>query len=609
LYKLSAPYLFIHTYLKAIGMLSKRVLYVVFAILVFSALVAPRWHKDSYNLLFTFDTFGYYVYLPGALKYQDVNTLAWLPDVNAKYQLHGYEGALNNLPNGNKITKYTCGLAVLFAPWYLLADLLAKPLGYPADGFSVPYQAAICIGALVFLFFACCALRAVLKKYFDDTIVAILLFTICLGTNFYHYASFDYGQSHIWLFSLHCFILYYSTNIETFKSAKKLMTLAFLLGLCVLIRPTEILLGLIPLFFAANYLKQTQAYQDLVKKVMASIPFFILPITLQLFYWHHVTDQWVYYSYNEEGFHLLHPHILDGLFSFRKGWLVYTPIAVFGILGIFFSRKHLPQFAVLLITYFVIHIYISFSWHCWWYGGTVGQRQMVQTYPLLAIGIGAFLMEVQSWKIKPFIYTLGLLLCSLNIFSSWQPRLFGIGLDPDGCTKAFFMRMFGNFRPHIDDLKLQDNPYAYTSKNRKNIARLFQSNLDFSNLEEASVQLMENGEKAILVDGSREFSKLYSDKAFQNRWVRVTASYFTDNLYTSLWDVPQLVFEGRFPDNSQPVSVQCKPHRLLDNGKWRQIEYDFRLPLKSNHLEVYFWKPTKSKSSFWVKDIMVEGFD
>jgi hypothetical protein len=38
-------------------------------------------------------------------------------------------------------------------------------------------------------------------------------------------------------------------------------------------------------------------------------------------------------------FYFLDPEIISGLFSYRKGWLIYTPVMAFGLVGMFFTRK------------------------------------------------------------------------------------------------------------------------------------------------------------------------------------------------------------------------------------------------------------------------------
>jgi hypothetical protein len=66
----------------------------------------------------------------------------------------------------------------------------------------------------------------------------------------------------------------------------------------------------------------------------------ILLGSLQLIYWKLTTGRWLYYSYEEgEKVRLFAPYLIPVLFSFKKGWLVYTPLMIFSILGLYSLYK------------------------------------------------------------------------------------------------------------------------------------------------------------------------------------------------------------------------------------------------------------------------------
>ena len=59
------------------------------------------------------DALGYYQYLPAVFIYGDIGRQAWLEGVDSAYQVSG--GSLyqvTELPNGNRATKYFCGLSL-----------------------------------------------------------------------------------------------------------------------------------------------------------------------------------------------------------------------------------------------------------------------------------------------------------------------------------------------------------------------------------------------------------------------------------------------------------------------------------------------------------------
>jgi hypothetical protein len=98
-----------------------------------------------------------------------------------------------------------------------------------------------------------------------------------------------------------------------------------------------------------------------------------------------VSGNWLFYSYGNEGFDFLHPHIFDGLFCFKNGWLSYTPIMLFALIGIMLMHDKNKKILLPLLTFLAIHIYVINCWWCWHYVNGFGNRPMVETYPLLAV--------------------------------------------------------------------------------------------------------------------------------------------------------------------------------------------------------------------------------
>ena len=59
--------------------------------------------------------------------------------------------------------------------------------------------------------------------------------------------------------------------------------------------------------------------------------------SIQLGYWKYTSGKFIINPYGAsnagEGLELLNPHLLEVLFSFRKGWFIYTPLMLFTLVG------------------------------------------------------------------------------------------------------------------------------------------------------------------------------------------------------------------------------------------------------------------------------------
>jgi hypothetical protein len=124
----------------------------------------------------------------------------------------------------------------------------------------------------------------------------------------------------------------------------------------------------------------------------------------------------------DEGFFFNSPHISDGLFSYRKGWFVYTPIMVFAVLGLFTMKKAAAAYRLPLILTLLVLIYVIFSWWCWWYGGSFGSRVMIDYYGLLALPLATFFQHTiyRSCWVKAMVSLLAVFFIFLNFFQMNQ---------------------------------------------------------------------------------------------------------------------------------------------------------------------------------------------
>lgn len=190
--------------------------------------------------------------------------------------------------------------------------------------------------------------------------------------------------------------------------------------------------------------------------IMAACGFLLfLP---QLIYWKLQTGHWFYNSYVGEHFYFNNPHILEGLFSFRKGWLIYTPTMLIAIGGIFFLLKSKKEFYYSTLVLLILYVYVAFSWWCWWYGGSFGQRSMIDLYPFLTIPLAAFLAYISNrtdWISRTTSVVVILLVC-LNLFQTMQAK-YNI-IHYDSMTKAAYIDAFFRTEKHPEREKLLQHP-------------------------------------------------------------------------------------------------------------------------------------------------------
>jgi hypothetical protein len=379
------------------------------------------------------DTHGFYSYLPAIFIHNDLDNLK-ISTLSRISNRHNYDRnytpetvpdryiAANDV-NGKKVILWNCGVAVLQAPFFALSHIFAKILGYRADGYSLPYRLGMMFGNLLYVMLGFWFSRQVLKLYVKDTIVAFALISLAFATNLYFFTVFNPFMAHSYLFFLFAALIYTTVNFYKNHASNLLVIMGFIIGLIVLTRPPDVWVVIIPMLFG---LKTKQDIIDRfrliwLKKSALILAFlaFCLPISLQLFYWKYITGNWIYYFYGEVGFDFTKPHLIVGLFSFKNGWLTYTPVMILAILGLFLKRKHDFLWASLIFS--MGYIYTIYSWQILYYINGFGSRPMVETYALLVIPL-SICLDLWSKKIWSLIPTLlFIFFCTwLNIIQTYQ---------------------------------------------------------------------------------------------------------------------------------------------------------------------------------------------
>lgn len=415
-----------------------------------------RWKQLE---VFDYDPGGYYAYLPATFLYGDAGRADSLVKLlRAQRPDRTLNLGLVPLPGARFITKYPLGVALAQLPWFAGAHGWARATGQPPTGASRPYQQAAMLAGVFYALLGLWLLRRLLQHVFpaQDAVVAWALAAVGLGTNFFCYASFEAAFAHGPLFLWHTALLTCVVRWhETFRAGHALGIGVFL-GLAVLTRHSEILYALVPLAWGVTGWTALAQRPALLARhggqvLLAGAAAGAL-VGLQLLFWRLVAGQWLLDTYAGEGFDFRHPHVVEGLLSYRKGWLLYTPLAGLMLLGWPALRHRLPA-AVLPVALLVpAVVYVTFSWRQWAYGGGFSARPLVSLYPLLALPLAALLSGAQAagrgrWAM---LRTVVALLCALNLWQTWQYS--GNIIPFDSNTKArywhnFFTTSLRNLRP------------------------------------------------------------------------------------------------------------------------------------------------------------------
>lgn len=412
----------------------------------------------------TWDALGYYMYLPGIFIYHDVTELKWLPAIEKQYSVQGGElyQAQKQKNSDKYFFKYLGGVAILQVPFFFAAHLLAGTLGYPADGFSPPYQYFIAFGILIYFCLSLFLLREILLRYFSDFNTALTILLLVLSSNAIQYASVDTGMSHAPIFSLYVLVIYSTLKWHEQPSALWACVTAYVIGLATISRPTEAIMLFIPVLWNLHSRETSIAKWAAVKQnclhLVYAVVFGFVGILPQLIYWKYATGTWIYDVGSKWNF--LSPWFRV-LFGWEKGWFIYTPVAILFIAGMWFMKKF--QFQKSVIWFTVLNLWIITAWSGWRYGGSYSTRALVQSYPVFALSLASLIHYVEGKKWRWLFYALAGYLTVVNLFQIYQYNR--TILDSVGMNRRYYCHVYLNLHPTAEEMSLLDTEEFIDNEN------------------------------------------------------------------------------------------------------------------------------------------------
>ena len=361
---------------------------VIVLCVIFTSNSWKMFKEYPYQFNYGNDVNQYYSYLPSAVIHDDLSM--------SYYNERGYWLVADT--NGVPLQKMTMGMSLLYSPFFMVGHTVALNSRYKADGYSKPYSTSLKIGTYLYVTIGLFLLYLCLLYFFSPVISALSILLIFLSTNLFYYTLCEGEMTHSYLFFLFSVIIFNTIKwFETYKT-KNILFLGLAFGMAVLIRPTSVLMFVFIVFYALSKTNITDLIKSQYKIILAAVILFFIPLFFQMLYWKIYGGTWMRWSYGEESFYFSSPHIMEFLVGYRKGWLVYTPVMIFAIIGMFLLKKKIPamKWSIPIISF--LAIYILSSWWCWWFGGSFGSRSMVEYYALLIFPLAAFIDKISTIK-------------------------------------------------------------------------------------------------------------------------------------------------------------------------------------------------------------------
>ena len=393
----------------------------------------------------------YYSWLHSAFFDQDIDFINQYQHF-AEYDFYSRKFIEENkiTPAGKMPNAYAFGAAIMWLPFFTAAHMFSLVLQnvnfemFRADGYSFFYIFSINLSGWVYGLLSVLIIYRTLRLIFCDrqekfrALTAI--FAIWLATPWIYYQFFEPFMSHmasLFLVSSFIYILISSWNNEA-ENAQRIVRQNFevnsvvnyirknwLLSIVIFLMISIRWQNAIFIFACIPFLsakRQTIAF-DVVKSVAQKVFPIILPIiawlTVQSLVWNYLYGKYILVP---QGYRFVQLKF-DGfytLFSSDRGLLLWSPILIFAILGIFYLFKKSKGLALALILAFAGQWVINSSLNDIGGGDAFGARRFIELFPFLSISLTALFVNFkkQLWLIC-FISAL-LILCNLVLLGNYR---------------------------------------------------------------------------------------------------------------------------------------------------------------------------------------------
>lgn len=590
----------------------------------------------------SWDVLGYYLYLPASFIYHDIGlqNQEWLDQINSIY--HNTETWYQLVPTteGKQAIKYPIGWSLLNLPFFFIGHMWALITDYPADGFSKPYQYSIILGNYLYVFLGFVYIRKLLLKWFSDSTVAITILLIAYSTNLFHQLWHATGMVHTYLFGVYAvwmWVLY-----RDHQNKKPTILLGVLSGLLLATRNSEVIIAPVLVYIfgiwdstSSNKIKGFWSIWGQFKWGV------LIGFGVQIIYWQYISGFPIMYSYQNagEGFDLLTPHTFDFLLSYRKGWLLYTPVMLIAIAGFFMKKPYTSKWNRALAFHTILNIFLLSSWTTWWFAASFGQRSMVQSYALLAIPLANGVHFIIKSRFKVVGYMVFAAFVILNLFQTWQYEI-GV-IDPSRMTKDAYWSHFTRLEP-LDE-KAEE---LLLIKRSENDLDLFPEFADLNQTKTFQIDFESDSaiarNKTVKHQVAEFFGKTFeprlpnktSDFAHSGKYgfildstvpispaIEVSFTGLTTNYYcwieTSAWFMnpeetsTNISFVVTFKHNGSNYKYRTvNVDKPLIAGEWQQVSLKYLTPeIRSNAdvLSVYVWN--RGESKVLVDDLQVTVYE
>lgn len=351
----------------------------------------------SHDQRLTSDGIDHYVYLRSLAVDHDL-------DLANDYAVVSPRGEADTKPTplGRVGNAHPVGPALVWAPFYFVADILARALGRPADGMDRLYLDAVSLASLLYGWLGLVLLYRAASRETGRGPALLATLGIAFGSFLYFYLAFAPTMAHAPAFGAAAlFVWLWLRPLPEGPGRGALLGAAC--GLLALLRWADALIALLWAVTLLPRLFDPSRWRRLVLEALAFAAAAAAVFSPQMIVWKLLYGSLVTIPQGE-AFVAGSPAWAGVLFSPRHGLFSWSPLLYLGVLGLLCWLRRSPLRLVAAIGFCLALARVNAGVADWWGGAAFGGRRFDAVLPLLGLGLAfALAWLAKSVRRRPML--------------------------------------------------------------------------------------------------------------------------------------------------------------------------------------------------------------
>jgi hypothetical protein len=285
---------------------------------------------------------------------------------------------------------FSIGPGLLWSPFLLCAHVIATQ----KDGFSQPYHSAVYFANLFYGVTGAVLMFYLLRTWFERWMSFWCALGAWAASSAFYYTFAQEAMSHTCsMFAVALFLLLWA-RLRDGREWWRWAAIGAGLGLVALVRWQDAVLAVIPTIDLLS-----RDWKKNLSNLCVCGVFTIAAFFPQMIGWKVIYGSFFTIPQGGAFMTWARPAVLGLFFSADHGLATWTPLCLFGVVGLFSAPSHLRRVYWCLAAALVIQLYVtSCAGNLGW---TFGMRRLVSCVPLFAMGLAALCLR---FKLRAAIY-------------------------------------------------------------------------------------------------------------------------------------------------------------------------------------------------------------